>query len=348
MSEGYIAWDIGGVHIKSAYLNAKGVFEWMTKVNCPLWKGINELEQSLEEIANKFNIHSETTRHVVTMTGELADNFANRDDGVDQISDKVCKYLGTNIWLYGSKIGFIDCASVNMHRKAIASANWYASAAFLAEQTEQGILIDVGSTTTDIIPFRQGQVIASGVNDQQRLMHGELVYTGITRTPVMAIDDRFDLNGKEQGITAEMFATTADVYRILELLPEYIDLYPTCDGRSKSKIASAVRLARMFGCDYNDDFEVWLSSAKHIALRQQEKITQAIETVAKANDYADDVALISAGAGHFIVPDIASRIARAYHPFAMFVSQLPTQYKDQATEYATVLSLACLAQKNVF
>ena len=49
------------------------------------------------------------------------------------------------------------------------------------------LLIDVGSTTADVVPIVAGRVAATGRNDLERLQAGELVYTGVLRTNLAAI-----------------------------------------------------------------------------------------------------------------------------------------------------------------
>src|SRR5947209_4384058 len=76
------------------------------------------------------------------------------------------------------------------HAQAIASANWRASAEAAALHVRDAILLDIGSTTTDLIPIVAGAVAAVGADDAGRLAAGELVYTGLTRSFVMAMAAR--------------------------------------------------------------------------------------------------------------------------------------------------------------
>ena len=52
-----------------------------------------------------------------------------------------------------------------------AASNWHALANFVCRfvTSRTGLLIDVGSTTTDVIPLVDGQVAARGRNDTERL-----------------------------------------------------------------------------------------------------------------------------------------------------------------------------------
>ena len=122
-----------------------------------------------------------------------------------------------------------------------AASNWLALATIAARLVGQGggLLIDVGSTTTDIIPLIDGNPAPRGRTDTERLGSGELVYTGVRRTPVCALADRLPFGGVPTGLAAELFATTHDVYLTLGALPEKPDDTDTADGRPATREACA-------------------------------------------------------------------------------------------------------------
>src|SRR5215510_4583983 len=156
-------------------------------------------------------------------------------------------FAGNDLRVYAGQLGFV--ASPGEYWQAVASANWHASASFVATRRAQAVLIDIGSTTTDIVPIRGGRVDAAGYTDDERLVSEELVYTGATRTPVMAVAESVPFGGQRQRLMAEHFATMADVHRLTGELPADADQLPTADGRGKSPEDSARRLARMLGRD---------------------------------------------------------------------------------------------------
>ena len=57
------------------------------------------------------------------------------------------------------------------------------------------LFVDIGTTTTDIIPIVGGVVVACGRTDPERLASGELLYTGAVRTPVEAIAQHVRVGG---------------------------------------------------------------------------------------------------------------------------------------------------------
>ena len=76
--------------------------------------------------------------------------------------------------------------------------------------------------------------LRAALTDGERLTQGELVYTGVVRTPVMAIAHTAPFMGRMQRIAAERFATMADVWRLTGDLPDDADPYPAADQRGKS------------------------------------------------------------------------------------------------------------------
>ena len=159
----------------------------------------------------------------------------------------------------------------------MASANWHASAALLAQSFPDGLFVDAGTTTTDLIPLKSGAPAALGYTDGERLAEGELVYTGVVRTPVMAVARTAPFKGRTQRIAAERFATMADVWRLMGELPADADPYPAADLRGKSAEESAARLARMLGRDASEAglLADWIDVAGHFAACQVAEIEAA-------------------------------------------------------------------------
>src|SRR5262249_44552426 len=125
----------------------------------------------------------------------------------------------------------------------VASANWHALAMFAGRFAPYygGLLLDIGSTTTDIIPLDHGVPSTYGLTDQDRLMFRELVYIGVRRTPVCAV-----FNDQTM---AELFPSTQDAYVLLGRLHENPGDRDTADGRPLTRDYSLARLARMLGGD---------------------------------------------------------------------------------------------------
>lgn len=307
--DNYTGWDIGGAHLKIARLDGNGVATVLHQFATPLWQGMDTLAAPIAQALNA--IPPGNCIHTLTMTGELVDFFPGRREGVIQLVDYVSTRLGpaNPIYVYAGKKGLITPDRAAACHADVASANWHATTAFVAKYLGSGILVDAGTTTTDIIPFHDHQVCNRGYSDQERLRTGELVYTGITRTAVMAVVDRLPYKNVWQSISAEYFATMADVYRITGDLDEDFDLMPAADGGDKTRYHSLKRLARMLGTDYNenDDIQPWLDVANHIAEKQFKKIEQAFDKVRNMHGKITLNKIVAAGAGRFVIRKLAEK-----------------------------------------
>jgi probable H4MPT-linked C1 transfer pathway protein len=256
----------------------------------------------------------------VTMTGELADLFANRREGVESLVETFCRSVAAeHTRFYAGEAGFIAPEQSHARCEQIASANWMATGAFLAPLVPEALLIDVGSTTTDIVPLKQ-TVLARGRNDRERLLHEELVYSGVVRTALMAVVERVPFEGEWLPVMAEQFATTADVYRLSGELPEDADQMPSADGKGKSLAESARRLARMLGCDVDAaPLGTWRRCAAYVAEAQLQRLSDACHRVLSRRLLPDHTPLIGAGVGRFLVVKLAHRMQRPYLDFASFI-----------------------------
>ena len=308
-TENYTGWDIGGAHLKTAWLDERGALRALSQFATPLWQGIGTLAHPIEQILE--SLPAGNCVHAVTMTGELADCFSTRQDGVATLVDYLSARLGPDhpIYVYAGDKGLLTPQQAPERYADIASANWRATAAWAAQCLGSGTLIDVGTTTTDIIPFHEHRVCNRGYADQQRLRTGELVYTGIVRTPVMAVVDRLPYRGVWQSLAAEYFAGMADIYRITGELDECFDLLPAADSAAKTCYHSTKRLARMLGADHaeDDDEAPWLDVARYIAGKQLEKIEQAFSRVTDEFDEQVRCNIVAAGAGRFVIEKLARR-----------------------------------------
>ncbi len=338
-----VGWDIGGAHVKAAFINAQGKLLSVYQQPCPLWKGLEYLQQAVSIILT--DISEPADCHAITMTGELVDLFVDRDDGVKQITATMQALLvGQRCYIYAGLAGFIPAAQVKAsHYSAIASANWLASAGFAAQKIGNGLFVDIGSTTTDILVLKDGQVKAQGYSDYQRLISQELVYTGIVRTAVMAVAQTAHDQGQGIGIMAEYFATMADVYRVTGELDEAHDQTETADGNEKTLIASARRLSRLLGSDFVvEDLPRWKAFAENIREQQLQKILQACLCRLQAGELEKQPPLIGAGVGRFLVKELAQRLDRPYVDFTDLLPSALIQTGLNAADCAPAVAVACL------
>ncbi len=348
MHEYIIGWDIGGAHLKAAAIEPAGVVTKVIQVSCPLWKGMNELEMAIEAVGRKIPFKS--ALHAITMTGELVDLFESREQGVNAIVQIIQqRFGGEKIKIFAGNKGFLAPEKFGTEAvEAIASANWVASATFAAQKTNNGLFIDIGSTTTDILVCSNSNVSAQGFTDFERLVSEELVYTGIVRTPVMAVSQYTEFKGSRVGLMAEYFATMADIYRLTGELNEAHDQADTADGAAKDFTSSARRLARMIGYDYVvEEKSAWLQLAKNIRSKQLIKIQRACEKQLSRAILAPDDYFIGAGIGRFLVKQLANQLGHPYIDFSELFECSVNDYEISIADCAPAVSVGCLAGSSV-
>ena len=344
MQANTVGWDIGGAHVKAAVISAGKIIA-VHQQPCPLWKGLAQLQHAVKAIMQE--VADSNPCHAVTMTGELVDLFDNRDDGVKQIITTMIDLLpGTEILIFAGRQGFLKNSQIEAgHYTSIASANWLASASFAAQKMGNGLFVDCGSTTTDILPLKDGQVPAEGYTDYQRLLSQELIYTGIVRTAVMAVTQTALDQGNTIGLMAEYFATMADVYRVTGELNEAHDQTDTADGAEKTVLASARRLSRMIGCDfYPDELPRWQQFAENIRSRQIQQIQRGCAARLSKHELLQDSPLIGAGVGRFLVRQIALNWDRPYLDFSDLFPASAIHSSLTVADCAPAAAIAYLAE----
>jgi len=341
--EPVLGWDLGGAHIKAAVVEQSGKVTAVAQASCPLWMGLDKLEQGIDAVLKRV-AGASGLMHAVTMTGELVDLFPDRASGVRELIDVMRRrFSAERVQIYGGSAGFLDPQSALSRTSEVASANWLASASLTAERIPEGLFIDVGSTTTDLIPIAGSRVRASGYSDHQRLVQEELLYTGVIRTPLMAVARRVPFSGEWVSLVAEQFATTADIYRLTGELPENSDLLPSADNGEKTATGSARRLARMLGLDANAaGMESWKGVSRFLSEQQLRALADSCERLLSGNGLSASAPLVGAGAGRFLIRRLADRLSRPYLDFSEFFS-CTEPLKTKVAECAPAVAVASLA-----
>ena len=335
-----LGWDIGGAHLKVAAIDRNDRVVRVAQLPCPLWQGMKNLDRAISSALAQM---PDAGGHAVTMTGELTDLFRNRSEGVKAILTSFARQVTARRTLvYAGRDGFLSPANAARRTDAVASANWAASAQLVASRLPDALFLDIGSTTTDIVPIRDGMLDVRGFSDAERLACEELVYTGIVRTPVMALANRILFDGQWIPAMAEYFATTADVYRLTGELPRGADQMPAADNGGKTVRDSARRLARMIGRDVESaPIGKWKQCARDLAVLQLVQIRHAIKRVLSRT--VDDSPLVGAGTGRFLAKKLASDLGRPYRDFNSLIEAAPAA-GTWASSCAPAVAVALLAQ----
>jgi probable H4MPT-linked C1 transfer pathway protein len=299
----WLALDVGGANIKAAHTAGSA-----RTLPFELWKRPDELSQVLAALAATF---PPCDNVALTMTAELCDCYPTKQVGVNAVLDAVLDALpGRSLVVWGVDGQFHDAAEVRQQPAIAAAANWLALAALVARlmPAEPGLLIDIGTTTTDLIPLDHGRVAARGRTDTERLQNGELVYAGVRRTPICALATELPYRGVPTGLAAELFASTLDVYLILGAIPSDPKDLSTADGRPATRFAARDRLARMIGTDrdtFTDDDALAFAQAADAALLAR---LEAVAGRACRTTIGRPRSAVIAGSGEFLARRLAQRL----------------------------------------
>lgn len=322
-----LGWDVGGAHLKACLLD-EGRLRDIAQWPCPLWQGLEHLEAALVLARSRWDAAWQAgVAHAATMTGEMVDLFADRAEGVARIADRLAHSLGSSLVLFDAAGGWRAPREAQAHWRGIASANWQATARVLAPRIGEAVLVDIGSTTTDIVPLRGGQVAALGRDDGERLATGELVYQGVVRTPLCALGQRVRWRGGMLNVMNEFFATSADVYRLTGELDAAHDQAAAADNGPKDAQASRQRLARMVGRDACDaGADDWLALARWWKDAQLALLQGQLARVCAKAGVARDAPVVGAGCGAFLAAQLARSSGRAFLRYAEVA--LPAATRD--------------------
>lgn len=334
MSKVTIGFDVGGAHLKVARVEGTR-FVAVRQIACPLWQGLDELDQSIREAAP---LTDGANTFAITMTGELTEIFQSREAGVAAILGRLREKLTGDLRIYMGLKGLASLSAAAGDPLSVASANFLATASLVSRLRPRSLLIDMGSTTTDIIACDR----PLGLSDAERMQTGELVYTGFTRTAVPSVATRAPLAGQWQGLARDAFANMADVRRILGVLPDDVDQHATTDGRGKTQKESLERFARGFGRDADiRHLSTWQVSAAYIEERQLRSVHDgALQVLSRPAGNVHNI--VAAGIGASIAKQIAMRLALPCESFGDLIDSDDDQ-RLGATHCAPAVAVALLA-----
>jgi probable H4MPT-linked C1 transfer pathway protein len=328
---GWVGLDIGGANIKAAHEGGQ-----VRNIPFEVWKRPDELGQAISSVVSAL---PEAGRAAVTMTAELCDCYSTKTVGVNAVLDAVVTGLPRcSIVVWGIDGEFHTIAEVRRNPLSAAAANWLALAELAARliPKEHGLLIDIGTTTTDLIPLERGKVAARGRSDTERLQTGELVYAGVRRTPVCALATELPVRGIATDLAAEFFASTLDVFLILgDVDSDPADL-STADGRPVTVEAARDRLARMVGADrdgFNDD------DARDFAHAAQERLINRLAAAverASTPTIGRPTAAVVAGSGEFLARRLALHILDRDSPVISLTDAWGSMASSAGCAYAVV------------
>jgi hypothetical protein len=312
-----VGWDIGGVNTKAARLDLdEGAPGRLRARSLPLEMARHA--DALVPILRRLGaaLGDGAVAHAVTMTAELSQAFRTKREGVEYVLDALAEaFPEEQVKVYTVAGRFLEPAEARGRPLEVAAANWAATARFLARQFPDCLLVDIGTTSTDIIPVVGGEPAAVGRTDPERLLSGELVYTGALRTPVEAVARTVPLWGGHCPLAAEGFALMGDVYLWLGALEagDYSARPP--DGRPATREFAGERLARAVCADAEMlDEETVGTIARALAEAQLGSVLAGMERVRARHPRLDKA--VVAGLGDFIAAEAAQRMGLEVVPLA--------------------------------
>ena len=303
----WLGWDIGGVNTKAARLHRlAGATPRLETLAIPyeIQRDPVALPAILETLAGRLG-RERHARHAVTMTAELSQAFRTKREGVAFVLDGLTRAFPADpIHIYLTDGRFVGAEEARAEYLAAAASNWVATATLVSHSTPDGLVVDIGSTSTDIVPIVGGRVAATGRTDPERLSTGELVYTGAVRTPAEALVREVPLHGGRALVSAEGFATVGDAHVWLGRLRPEDYTAPTADGRAVTRELAGERLARVVCGDREMLDEAAIEQiARAIVEAQVELVTDNIRRVARSHPAL--VKAVVTGLGDFVAEEAA-------------------------------------------
>ena len=305
--------DIGGANIKAS----DAVWRAISRPFA-IWRQPELLKDQISSILSEYPL---TDTVAVTMTAELADCFSTKAEGVrfvlDAVEQGICEWEArersasadhraqlrpVSMIVWSTDGEFVQSVTAKENHLKVAAGNWHALSTWSGPLVPvgTGLIVDIGTTTTDLVPMRDGKPVPQGLTDVSRMQCGELSYSGIRRTPLCAIANSVPFRDGYSPLAAEVFATTLDVHLLLEHIADDEHDLETANGKPATRAAAHDRMARMLCCDRD---EMSLSEAVQIAKFlcdvQRQRLAGSLERVLRRIGSPCETVILS-GSGTFL------------------------------------------------
>ena len=330
----FLGIDIGGAHIKLVGLDKETKIILVKYIKFYFWKKKEKLSKVFDFINS---ISSPNTKIGITLTAELCDIFETRLDGFKKIYSE-CKRLKNKFFFYTSSK---EVFTVKSNTKKIISMNWHATGKFISRNLNDAIVVDFGSTTTDIICIKNKIIKNLGFDDFSRLKNNELIYTGLTRTPIFGVMNELILNGINYPLIPEFFSSMSDVYRINKSLDKVLDIDDTADNTEKNLNQSFIRVARNFGFDFNkSNKELLKKISRKLINFQMKKIAISLDKLMIKFNMSKKVPIVLCGIGNEVLRNFLK--SKNILEFEKFTHSYKKNLKTKAAHHAPAYSVAFL------
>jgi len=296
--------DIGGANSKAAFLKTEeGTMQELGTLleYFPVWKsGKEQLPEVLEKLKKRLTDSTVLDAVGVTITAELSDVYMTKKEGINHVLDAVAEVFGdVPTFVLDVEANLLSVEKARKNTLRVASANWAATGWIISQMIKNCVVVDVGSTTTSIIPVINGKLAAEGRTDLEKLQNGELVYSGCLRTNVATIVNGIPVHGRMTRVSSELFAQSGDVHLLVDNIEEEDYTAETCDGRGKTRTEAAARLARVVCADIDmlTEQEI-VHMAQFVYDRQVEQIAGGLKQVSeRIKPHQENIRVVVTGLG---------------------------------------------------
>ncbi len=333
--------DIGGANTKIVIIKHKGEklnLEVDHSAYFPFWEKKKEFKSFLKK--NKELMSKDFATVGVTMTAELSDCFDTKAEGVEYITENISNVF-PQAKFYSVSGDFLTAKDAINQWHKVSAANWHATASLAGKRFPNCLFIDIGSTTTDIIPIIDGVPTTKGKDDVNRTIYSELLYTGVLRTSLIALTgmDRIPFNNTTIRGSPEYFACTADIYRVLGFINDDEYTIDTPDGRGTSIDECLSRIAKFICGDLQVVEKTTLVElSKYLMDRQIDIITTAIQEVRDIHGLEEELTAAITGSGHFLAEKAIKKAGLKNH---ISLNSQHAGIKGEA-EFSPALAMAML------
>jgi probable H4MPT-linked C1 transfer pathway protein len=333
-----IGLDVGGANTKAAVVDGDMSVRTVSEP-FEVWREPEAMTGVIAEVVGRLGLDDVPV--ALTTTAELVDVFASKREGVLFVLEATRKALpGRPVRVMTTDGELVSLAEAGAAPLRCAAANWMATAVLVARSLPDAILVDCGGTTTDVIPIVARTVAAQGRTDLERLLAGELVYTGALRTNVAAVVSHVPIAGRPCPVSAELYAIAADAHLLRGALTreQCTCSFPDNRGTSLSEIRS--RLARVVCADpeqlADGDLEAIAAAVEEAQIAS---ITVALRRVAA--QVAPGAQVVAVGVGAFLARAAAERCGLEVHADAGRYSPL----RGKGGEVAAAVALSVLGRE---
>ena len=307
-----IGLDVGGANTKAAVVDGEMGVRIVTEP-FEVWREAEAMAGVIADVVGRLGLAGAPV--ALTTTAELVDVFPSKREGVLHVLGAARQALpGRRLSVMTTAGTLIGVEAARASPLECAAANWMATAMLAARSLPDAILVDCGGTTTDVIPIAAGAVAARGRTDLERLLEGELVYTGALRTNIAAVVSDVPIGGRPCPVSSELFAITADAHLLRGSLTAEQCTCAFPDNRGTSLAEVRARLARVVCADPEQlaagDLE---AIAAAVGQAQVAQIAAALERV--ASRLPAGVPAVAVGVGEFLARSAAERCGLAVHEY---------------------------------